>query len=149
MMDEGAWQRRRHHQHHLSNHGCVVLMTHALQCSQPCAHTPPPPCVASQCHVLLCAAGVGAGRGRDDEWVEQQAAFEEVLSQLHQQHPQGSGREGVCVCVCVCVRLSVCVFSTCVFCLCVVPLESLPSGEGGEGGPNCLTSLAAATRQLT
>ena len=55
------------------------------------------------CRVLLCAAGVGAGRGRDDEWVDQQAAFEEVLSQLHQQHPQGRGQEGVWLCPSICL----------------------------------------------
>ena len=47
---------------------------------------------------------MGAQGGRDEDWVEQQAAFEEILSQLHRQHPQDGKREGVCVCVCVRMR---------------------------------------------
>ena len=55
--------------------------------------------------VAVYVLGVGARRGRDDDWLEQQAAFEEVLSQLHLQHPQGGGQEGMssCLSVCLCV----------------------------------------------
>ena len=77
-----------------------------------------PACIVCARHscVVVYVLGVGAQRGRDDDWLEQQAAFEEVLSQLHLQHPQGGGQEGVSsclsVCLCVCV-LHINVMSVC------------------------------------
>ena len=44
----------------------------------------------------FCSSGLGAKRGRDDDWITQQDSFEQVLSDLNE-------IQGVCVCVCVCV----------------------------------------------
>ena len=43
----------------------------------------------------FCSSGLGAKRGRDDDWITQQDSFEQVLSDLNE-------IQGVCVCVCVC-----------------------------------------------
>ena len=76
-----------------------------------------PACIvrSSDSHVYVAVyyIGVGARRGRDDDWLEQQAAFEEVLSQLHRQHPQGGGQEGASSCLSVCLCFAQKVMSVC------------------------------------